>query len=214
MAEKKDDGKEDKKPDSGIAAVLNVIPSVYYDLIARIAPGAAFWIALGIKAGQPLNLQTISAVTPQDAVILVFLGYLTGMVLTGIALPWDYACLAIFRRLPETARSGLGLEKNHTLLEQWGDVAERMDRLDRVCPEAGRTVAKALAEVTLCQNLLSGLLVLACIGFISDGALFARPAGHLLPLGLVLAMLFAAMVFREAMFLGRVQTLHGIYCPQ
>lgn len=44
---KKEPGKSEGG--SGLTSILNLIPSVYYDLIARICPGMAFWIVLAFK---------------------------------------------------------------------------------------------------------------------------------------------------------------------
>ena len=76
---------------------------------------------------------------------------------------------------------------------------------------SGRVVAKALAEVALCQNLLTGLLALAFISWLSEGQIFFLPREHFLELSSLALLFLIAMLFRQAMFLGRVQVLYQMH---
>ena len=204
-----------EKGESGLGSLMNFIPSAYYDLIARVCPGIAFWVAIWIQAPliPGLNLkQPALEISGPILFILLLLSYVSGIVLTGFCVIWDFVSLICLTRTMQM-RKLLGLKGLDTkFTDRWTIIAKRIDEVIKEDENAGRILVKAMAEVSLCQNLLSGLCVLAGIGFFSSKH-FASPvenAWYFLSIG---AALFVSMVFRQAMFLGRVRHLHAMYVP-
>lgn len=205
------DKPEEKKISSELSSLLNFIPSAYYDLIARVCPGLAFWVALFYQLeliGTPDN--PLPSLSGADLFILIVLSYVSGIVLTGFCIAWDW--LSIFILAFPPVRKTLNLPGGATFFQRWKLVLFSMDQVSKENDSAGRVLVKAMAEVTLCQNLLTGLIVLAGIGVLSnDEHLYAVGLSycHYLLIG---GSLFLAMVFRQAMFIGRVMGMHAIYC--
>lgn len=204
-------GEASKKAGDGLDAVLGVIPAIYYDLIARICPGIAFWLGLSINESRAFSLSGASSMVPDNVLLLVVLSYLSGIVLTGFAIFWDYATLGLFLALGTRFSGSLGLTSAGGLPTQWMDIARKMDEIAKKNDEAGRTVTKSLAEVALCENLLTGLIALILIRLCLGSGFFVDLSKHGLPLLLLGLTFFTAIVFRQAMFLGRVRALHLTY---
>ncbi len=200
-----------EKPGEGsFSSLLNVIPSVYYDLIARICPGMAFWVALSFVSPVFGKLADLGSLSAANLFILIVLSYLSGIVFTGFCIVWDGLSLWLFSGSPALMRM-LGLKPKAGLAFQFQQIAEQMEAVAKRSEDPGRIVTKALAEVSLCQNLLTGLFVLAALGGLSSGLHFFHPFDYILPYTLVGVALLVSMLFRQAMFLGRVQALYQMY---
>jgi hypothetical protein len=200
-----------KSEEGGVASVLTVIPSIYYDLIARICPGLAFWVALFLPDDERISVRDLSAFAPSSIFLVVVFSYLSGIVLTAFSPIWDLVSLLCFKLLRKNTAEAVGLLEHARLSDQWQHVTKNMEDIAKTNDAAGRTVAKALAEVALCHNLLSGLLVLAAIGWSSGGKLFALGIHHSTYLIGIGASFLVASLFRQLMFLGRVKSLHTAY---
>jgi hypothetical protein len=137
---------ESEKPESGsLTSLGGVIPSLYYDLIARVAPGLVFLLSLDITRAYLAEHRD-----GLTATLLLALGYVVGLLLTPfyeilIAPLWLIARVQAVRRLaglPERSpRSGndvVGLQRS----------------------DYGATLAKMQAESVLCANVTSGLAIL------------------------------------------------------
>jgi hypothetical protein len=83
-----------------------------------------------------------------------------------------------------------------------------MDTVSARDPEAGRTLAKTLAEVALCENLLTALFVLIALGMAYPETLFFSPGCHAILLTVLGVALVVAVFFRGVMFLGRVSSIY------
>ena len=193
-----------------LSSLMNVIPSVYYDLIARICPGMAFWVALSFISPVFRKLADLGTFSAASLFVLVVLSYLSGIVFTGFSIVWDAFSLKLFS-LSKGMMEALGLKAKTKLREQWVIIADKMEAVAKESEDSGRTVTKALAEVALCQNLVTGLITLAVIGFYSGGKHFYSPLEHVVPYVLTLFAVLASMLFRQAMFLGRVQAFYRMY---
>ncbi len=214
IAEPKKSGNE--KSESGLSSLMNFVPSAYYDLIARVCPGMAFWVALSFKASlvSGLNPKALNEFSGPVLFVLIALSYVSGIVLTGFTVVWDWVSL-MFLSATKTMRSHLGLDapKSTPFSSRWKVVSLHIDAVIKEDEGAGRVLVKAMAEVTLCQNLLSGMLVLAFIGHYSQDSRFFAPLLYTefyIPIALAL---FLSMLFRQAMFLGRVKDLYELYVP-
>jgi hypothetical protein len=133
----------------------------------------------------------------------------SGIVLTGFCVAWDAISIFILERAPFC--TALNLASAATFTQRWKQVSLSIDQVSQANDNAGRVLVKAMAEVTLCQNLLTGLIVLACIGSFSDNSKFYAFQSYYLYYITIGFSLFFAMLFRQAMFLGRVMDLHGLY---
>jgi hypothetical protein len=150
-----------------------------------------------------------------DVLILILLSYVSGIVLTGFCVIWDAISIFILQRAP--FGTALNLANVATFTQRWKQVSVSIDQVSQANDTAGRILVKAMAEVTLCQNLLTGLIVLACIGGFSGGNKFYAFQPYYLYYLAIGGSLFFAMLFRQAMFLGRVMDLYTLYtvsvCP-
>jgi hypothetical protein len=206
MADKPDE----QKMGAELSSLLNFVPSAYYDLIARVCPGMAFWVTLSYKMDfiiTPGKPQTL--VSGADLFILILLSYVSGIVLTGFCVIWDAISIFILERAPFC--TALNLASAATFTQRWKQVSVSIDQVSKANDTAGRILVKAMAEVTLCQNLLTGLIVLACIGSFSGDLKFYAFQPYYPYYLAIGCSLFCAMLFRQAMFLGRVMDLHGLY---
>jgi hypothetical protein len=131
-----------------------LIPSSYYDLVARVIPGIA--TIIGILWGVQYPLASVKSTTGlgDGALLLAGLGcgYIAGLLLTTVAAPIFAGPAWLLGKYCGTVR-----RYSHTLL--WA----RIDKIDRKNPKAGATLAKMAAEVTLCQNLFTGSLIMLCV---------------------------------------------------
>lgn len=200
------------KPEGGgLGTIFSVIPTIYYDLIARVAPGLAFWLVLwlGTRGVAPLDAAR-SALEGQPLIVLV-LSYLAGMLFTGLSFLWDALCFGVFW-LVKPLRAPLGLDQARSFIQTWEVVARRMDEIGRVSEASGGIVTKALAEVAMTENLLTGLLLLVVIGLASDWQLLRVLQVQAPWVAAGALLLLATILFRQAMFLGRVKVLHRMHC--
>ena len=126
-----------------------LIPSVYYDLIARISPGVPFIVILLWDSGQELsNFKELIGSTGLF-LLLVAMGYLAGLFLQSLSM-WVGAIPRCFIK----RRLGLQNLSPH-------QIAHRSDQIGIKNKEAGATLTKMSAEATLCENLLLGILLLS-----------------------------------------------------
>jgi hypothetical protein len=201
--------KEDDPNSKSTKSLADIVPSVYYDLIARICPGAGFWITLSIGSSEVRKVYDLEKAVGASLVLFILISYLAGIVLSGFCLVWDALSYKLLSAL-KSLHDPLGLTKTG-ITKQWQVVAEKMESVAKVSQDPGRIVTKALAEVALCQNLLSGLFVLLAIGACSDGKHFFDPRAYWLTYSIVAIVLFISMLFRQAMFLGRAHAIYQMY---
>lgn len=206
------------KGSSDFSSLLGFIPSAYYDLIARVCPGMAFWLAIayaGKLAVGPSNetlWQWMNSLSGAMLFILIAMSYMSGIVLTCTTLVWDLLSFFLLSR-NKRLRQHLDLIPpcGGGFMEIWKAVSIRIDKVEKADSDAGRVLGKAMAEVTLCQNLLSALFILALVGQITDRQWFLPLQGNVLLYWAAAVLLFLAMIFRQIMFLGRVKDLYDIH---
>jgi|SRR5579864_5342738 len=126
-----------------------LVPSAYYDLIARVVPGLVTLAAM--SAAEPgYASRMINASGLSGAALVVAVGiasYAVGLLLTPFgSLLCEVPVLAIAKMLPPLARA--------SSKQLWADIAI----IERARPAASITLAKMAAEVALCQNLMAGLI--------------------------------------------------------
>lgn len=202
----------EKKPeDKSAGGLAGIVPTAYYDLIARVCPGVAFWVALSFCSPIFGTVAVTKDLSGASLFILLLLSYLTGIVLTGFSWLWDRLCLFVLTRSTDLSEE-LGLDGTEAFSKQWSVIGRKMDEVMVVSGEAGKTLVKGLAEVTLCENLLTALLVLAALGVASKSAWFYSPEQYPWQFLLAALALLLSVVFRQMMFVGRVKLAHEIHC--
>lgn len=198
-----------------LSSLLNFIPSAYYDLIARVCPGLAFWVALSYEMNFLISYspdKSQASISGGSLIILILLSYVSGIVMTGFCIIWDAISIFILERAPFSPT--LNLDSAATFAQRWKQISVNIDQVCKANDAAGRILVKAMAEVTLCQNLLTGLIVLACIGSFSGDQKFYEFQSYYQYYLAIGCSLFLAMLFRQAMFLGRVMDMHTIFVRQ
>jgi hypothetical protein len=138
---------EASESSTSLGSVWAVVPSIYYDLIARVAPGALFLLSID-------DARTLITL-PSDGlrwVLVLGSSYVAGLVLTPLS---DLVIAPVW---------GLC---NVPLVRQWLDIpgGARVPRcandvIEAVRPELGSTLAKMQAETVLCGNLAAGYALL------------------------------------------------------
>jgi hypothetical protein len=122
-----------------------VIPSLYYDIIARIIPGCVLIAAFAWNGESTIN-SLLKDATFGSGFFFLLGGYVVGMLLTTIALFFDFVWWMVAKRRP------------CELLSPW-EAALLIDKIGHINPTAGITLFKMFAEVTFFENLLAGLIV-------------------------------------------------------
>jgi hypothetical protein len=178
--------------DSGVLESLGkVIPSMYYDLIARVCVGVPFLVMLLWNPDISLD-----EITWEKLVLLFGAGYITGLVLTSLTFVFVPVDLAIAVSL-----------KIHINNWQWTDEISARDK------DMGATLAKMHAEKMLCQSLFCAFLLLILSNWV---AIFRIPSLDALPTvyrWAISLMLGFAAIFRAYVYLRRLKHLHQIYAP-
>lgn len=135
----------------GAEKLSGVIPALYYDIIARIIPGAAVIAAAFYR--------TFDWSKPDVMTLIVWLaaGYLVALLLTSLALPLDLLWMTGAYCFERQKKPGMKF---------WGstyspyNVPSNIDEISREHPAVATALAKMVAESTACANLLTGYVVL------------------------------------------------------
>lgn len=163
-----------------------VIPSIYYDLIARVCSGIPF---LAILLWE--RIDAFGELTWVKLTLLVGAGYVAGLLLTPLSrlwLPLELLLLKILR-IP---------------IDDWRRGLPRNDEIAARDQQAGATLAKMQAEATLCQNLFCAFVLLILLNYTGT---FLVPAAGKWVMGLILGL---AAIFRTTVYLGRQNNLYEI----
>jgi hypothetical protein len=132
--------------DSGpLTEIAKVVPSVYYDLIARVSAGTPFLVTLL----WPYR-ENYGELTWEKLLLLLGAGYIVGLLLTALSVLWLPVELLIMVVL-------------RTPMKNWRRGLTRNDEIAVRSEQAGATLAKMQAEATLCQNLFSGFSLLVLL---------------------------------------------------
>jgi hypothetical protein len=123
------------------------IPSVYYDLIARVVPGGAL-IAL-IALTEPDVSALFERLEPlAGTLVAVAVSYLAGILLTPLGS-------LLFEAPVLVASRGYAPARQFAADRLWPVI----DRIGHRNAALAGTLAKMAAEVTLCQNLMAGTVI-------------------------------------------------------
>jgi hypothetical protein len=181
-------------------SLAELIPTAYYDLIARVCAGAPLLVLL------LWGRRELSDYFPPKGgagfLLLLGAGYLAGLLLTTFSTLWSMIFgLPVWVMLHQPIGEFL---KGRT---------SRNDKIAEKNKEAGTTLAKMQAEATLCQNLLTAFLLLIIVKAEHNSwvpALDHLRGGYRCA---ALLILLATAVVRTGLYLGRQSTLYNDYFP-
>jgi hypothetical protein len=213
-----------------LKSVGGLIPSVYYDLIARVFAGVPLIALMAWVPAEPHFWRLELGLGELVEIILILgAGYIVGLLLTplsvvtGALIPGFIRCWLDIRRQGSTERKikdkanwldgvfapmeEMRLLDDHFHLS--GARWFRNDIIASVDKDAGVLIAKMQAEMILCMNLLAGYLLLTLAHWqwtdlapIVSNSPFWWIAGVLLGL---------TCIHRQFMYLGRQCVLYNLY---
>lgn len=199
------DEQKNKKPDKAsevLGSLITAIPTVYYDLIARVVPGLVLWMLVVWPHERTTTptLSWIAATVPDNIFVLILVGYATGIFLSCVGNVWDFVFTALYKALP-SVRGPLGLDTG-SVIANWQSVMVRMDTVASTDEKIERTLTKALAETALLQNLLTGAILATTLHAITslNWSIIYWVGGTI--------VLLIGTGFRQAFFFGRVKAAH------
>lgn len=181
----------EKTESASLTSLGGIIPSLYYDLIARVAPGLVFLLSFdAIRKGLNEHRDGLTAT------LLLAFGYVVGLLLTPffeiiIAPLWLLMRLQAVRRL-------MGLPK--------ADLRSGNDVVGLQRADYGATLAKMQAESVLCANVASGLVIVRYLpweSYVSPVAAGATGAVPSVSFPLLVIFLIIAANYRYGMWVGR-----------
>lgn len=202
------------KAGDAISTVLNLIPTLYYDLIARVCPGLALLCALLLASGRQTEAREfLRSGTAPELVFLLLLGYVAGISLTGVSALWDLSAIWLLDRLDALPAMGNKCFPEMKVIDKVKVFVQRADYVSLTSEAAGRTLGKMYAEVALAQNLLTGILVVMLFLLANDGWQSFDRAGMRYAIAIAV-LLFLSMLYRQAAFLSRLDALQEIHHPR
>ncbi len=190
----------------------SIIPSLYYDLIARVCAGVPLLVLL---LWQQRELFAPLGDSPSVAFLLLLgAGYIAGLILTPFSLVWNFPLLPFFNAwfgLPKASifinRSKIEIPASESGIDL---MSIRNDRVSAIDPAAGATLAKMQAEAVLCKNLTTAFLLLVVVDFLGLANVAAvHGASTQLRISVFILLWFAAL-HRTAVYLGRQNLLYKI----
>jgi hypothetical protein len=136
------------------------IPQLFYDLIARVVPGTAFLLAL--TWDRPETAGAFQRYGEAAKVLfLLGVGYAAGLTLTGLSnfldMAWWWYAKWLMPRYKGNWEVLCDLKEHARAPAEVMQIASKVGRVDRA---AADSLSKQFAEVTLCENLLVGLILL------------------------------------------------------
>ena len=174
-----------------LEGVSRSIPTLFYDTLARICPGAAFVFFIGLKDRTSLSSAS------EQLIVLVVGGYITGVLLTVISAAIFYGQLDLLGRLSTRFKPLCPSQ-----------IWDQINAIDAHCERHAMLLVKIEAEMTLCHNLFVGFVIL--IGLQRAGYLLNRSLLFDLstPIAWILGgTLFAAVVHRTGILSRRIHVL-------
>jgi hypothetical protein len=226
--------------ESGVlTSVANLIPKIYYDLIARISAGVPFLLLLFWPRKQDdFRFGTSDVI---DFILLLGAGYVAGLILTppsailGLIAPGFFKlCIWLGSKAPPSASDGnavtakLGVRRLCAWLNKQCTPLTNMQNIEAAHPkaslnwsrndlialydkDAGATLAKMQAEAVLCMNLLTGYLLLIIAN--STGAYNVSALcgrGSIFKWSIGILLAFA-VIHRQFAYLGRQCALYNAH---
>jgi hypothetical protein len=190
--------------------VSGLVPELYYDLIARIAPGTLFILVLFYSSYEDITKAIGLKLTDfASLLVIIGIGYIAGHLLTMFSAMLNYFlwCSLILN----LAKSRLTLTyplKSNSALALFDELYERIDWVARKDRSGGVILKKMEAGAALADNILSGWIIIIILGFCLNlewGSFNMRESGYLIYSMLVLFTLFlgSGSLIRRAILIAR-----------
>ena len=184
-------GEPEKAESGSLASLGGIIPSLYYDLIARVAPGLVFLLSFDVIRNALSDHRDGATAT-----LLLAFSYIIGLLLTPffeiiIGPLWLLMRLKAVRRwlkLPEV------------------DLRSGNDVIGLVRADYGATLGKMQAESVLCANVGSGLIILRFLPWetaVSPSGPVAMGLKSSVSFYLFVIFIIVAANYRYGMWVGR-----------
>lgn len=186
---------EDEAP---LDNVGEVVPSLYYDLIARVCAGVPFILLLVKNQTEGLNPLTKAVGASGTVLLVVLFGYLLGLLLTPLAGSFAAPIQLLLKK-----KIGLGHFKSVDYLLE---ISRRTDAISVKDRAMGAVLGKMGAERILCQNLLLGSAILVSVD-IQRGS---YQLGSFIIEAMVVVLLVVLVIQRNVTFLVRQTQLYTL----
>lgn len=176
--------------------ISQVVPSFYYDLIARVVPGAATLLLATLFAipGTGL-LQPTESWSGWSALAILATSYLTALLLTPLGGLIGLLLWVLFRRIRSLEMLSPA--------ELW----RRIDSIETRRPEVAATLSKMAAEMTLSENLLAGIVAVSALRALPGADALTPALGIWLLVGLGL-LLVVNLGLRHEVLSRRINRLY------
>jgi hypothetical protein len=186
---------EDEAP---LKSFGEVIPSLYYDLIARVCAGVPFILLLVNQQAEKLKPLTSAVGASGTVLLMVLFGYLLGLLLTplGGSLAGPIQLLL---------KKRVGLER-FKWMDYLLEISRRSDAIAVKDRAMGAAIGKMGAERILCQNLLLGSVIVVIVDM--RNGVYQLDSAVLE--GLIVALLGILVIQRNVAFLLRQSQLYAL----
>jgi len=185
---------EDEAP---LKSVGEVVPSLYYDLIARVCAGVPFVLLLVNYQAEKLKPLTSIMGASGTVLLVVLFGYLLGLLLTPLAG-------SIAGPIQLLLKKKLGLDRLRWM-DYLLEISRRSDAIGVKDRAMGAVIGKMGAERILCQNLLLGSLTVVVLDM-RHGYQLGSPVLE----WLIVALLAILVIQRNVAFLLRQSQLYSL----
>lgn len=185
---------EDEPP---LKSVGEVVPSLYYDLIARVCAGVPFVLLLVNYQAEKLKPLTSTMGASGTVLLVVLFGYLLGLLLTPLAG-------SIAGPIQLLLKKKLGLDRLRWM-DYLLEISRRSDAIGVKDRGMGAVIGKMGAERILCQNLLLGSLTVVVLDM-RHGYQLGSPVLE----WLIVALLAILVIQRNVAFLLRQSQLYSL----
>ena len=182
-----------------LKSIADIVPNVYYDLIARVCSGVPFLIL--VLWSDKDSFKDVMPDTGANLLLLIGAGYLTGMLLTPVSLTWN----AIIMPLAHYLLDASGLDWRRSELNEEIGVKHKQGFLN---------LEKMQAEATLCQNLLSGYVILFVLNLSGAHSVQLFRGHGPVFVSLIFLLLLTCAVFLTLSYVRRQDIVHRLHVPQ
>ena len=196
-----------------VSGLLGVIPEFFYDLLARVLPGALLLIGLRYAVGEkfPITETTspwIVLALSYGAGFLLNIGGLFWVGLTGLLIHYDvpWAC----RHTGVSEMKALGIRGLNAI---WQESGRRRDALAALDSRAGGLLVKVLAEADAMNGIATVLVVICVTMRFSSPNRISCLTGLQFVTGLAVLVILLMLVcsYRQVFYLERIEVLRGIH---
>jgi len=202
-----------EKPAGEVTGLLSVIPEFFYDLLARVLPGALLLIGLRYAVGEKFPVTEsmspwIVLALSYGAGFLLNIGGVFWVALIGLLIHYDVPWACQYTGVSEM--KALGIRRLNAI---WQESGRRRDALAALDARAGGLLVKVLAEADAMNGIATALVVICVTMRFNSPNRISCLAGWQFAIGLaLLAMLLMLLcTYRQVFYLERIDVLRGIH---